>query len=217
MQQSSLASSSSSGGGGGWSSGGAGRPLRVVVVEDDDVFRHGLVQTLERTYGYKVVAQAVTGLEMVEAVQKNEPDVVVFDIHLPQLNGLDALRRLMQEKPVAAIAITIDRDLDLLKRGCQECVLGYLVKPFDFALVGPMIEVAHARFEQIRGLLAENERLQKSLESRKLIERAKGVLMRRHHWTEADAFRRLQRAAMNRRTTMADLARQILDGKEIEL
>jgi len=194
-----------------------GPPLRVVVAEDDDAIRLGLVLTLERTLGHHVVGQASTGLELVDVALQTKPDMVVFDIHLPQLNGLDAVRKIVAEHPVATVAITADRDADLLRKASQEAVLAYLIKPFDLAQIGPAVQVAHARFAQIRELASENERLQKSLESRKLIERAKGVLMRRHRWTEAEAFRRLQRAAMNRRTTMADLARHVIDGKEIEL
>jgi len=195
----------------------SGHPLQVVVAEDDDTIRQGVVQALERTLGHQVVGQASTGLELVDIALATRPDMIVFDIHLPQLNGLDALRRIHTEHPVAAVAITADRDPDLLRKASQELVLAYLIKPFDMIQLGPAVQVAHARFSQIQTLESENTRLERSLESRKLIERAKGVLMRRHRWTEAEAFRRLQRAAMNRRTTMADLARHIIDGKEIEL
>lgn len=192
-------------------------PMRVVLIDGDETLRLGLAQTLEQNFGYRIVGQGVTGLEMVELVQKHDPDIVVFDIQLSQLNGLDALRRLIQEKPVAAVAMTAEHNMEQLKRACQESVFAYLIKPVSAAVLGPMLEVAKARFEEIKQLRADNTKLEKTIENRKLIERAKGVLMRRHHWTEADAFRRLQRAAMNRRTTMADLARQILDGKEVDL
>jgi len=193
------------------------RSLRVVVVEDDDVIRQSLVQALERSLGHQVVGQAATGLEMVEVVLETTPDVVVFDVHLPQRNGLDALREIFEQYHLAAVAITADRDPDLVKKASHEQVLAYLIKPVEPLQLGPAITIALARFEQINQLASENARLQKSLENRKLIERAKGVLMRRHRWTEAEAFRRLQRGAMDRRTTMAELARQILDGKEVEL
>jgi two-component system, response regulator PdtaR len=154
---------------------------------------------------------------MLEVLGRVEADVVVFDVHLPQLNGLDALRKYAEHTPIAAIALTGDRDPGQLRKAVHEQIHGYLVKPVDPHQLGPAIEVARARFLDIRRLTEENDKLQKSLESRKSIERAKGVLMRRHRWTEADAFRRLQRAAMNKRTTMAELARQILDGKELDL
>jgi len=192
-------------------------PLRVLVVEDDDAVRLALVETLERTYGHRVVGQAANGLEMVEVAARAEVDVIVFDVHLPQLNGLDALRRVAETKAVAAVALTGDHDPALVRRACGERVQAFLVKPVHAHQIGPAVELAHALFSELRRLTDENDRLQKSLESRKLVERAKGVLMRRHRWTEADAFRRLQRAAMNRRTTMAELARLILEGKEVDL
>jgi response regulator NasT len=192
-------------------------PLRLIVVEDDEAVRLGLAETLERIFGHRVVGQAANGLEMVEVASRAEADVIVFDVHLPQLNGIDALRRINEARPIAAVAITGDRDPGQVRKICHEKIHGYLLKPVDPYQLGPTVELALARFEDIKRLTDENDRLQKSLESRKVIERAKGVLMRRHRWTEADAFRRLQRAAMNKRTTMADLARQILEGKEFDL
>lgn len=192
-------------------------PLRIVVVEDDDGLRLSLVETLERAFGHKVVGQAANGLEMVEVVLRTEPDVVVFDVHLPQLNGFDACRQIQEQKPAALVLLTGDTDAHVVRRACQERVHAFLLKPFAPEQVGPSVEIARARFEDIRKLSDDNDKLSKSLENRKLIERAKGVLMRRHRWTEADAFRRLQRAAMNRRTTMGDLARHILDGKDLDL
>ena len=131
-----------------------------------------------------------------------EPDLVVFDIHLPHLNGLDALRQIYQERVVAAVAITADRDLDLLRRALEEHVLAYLVKPIESHQLGPALLIAWAQFEELRELTVENATLRQTLQNRKTIERAKGVLMKRHRWSEAEAFRRLQKGAMNRRTSM---------------
>jgi response regulator NasT len=190
---------------------------RVVVVEDDPLVREALAHTLEKTLGHQVVGQAATGLEMVEVVLRTDPDVILFDIHLPDLNGLDALGRIAEQKEVAAVAMTADQDQDLVRRASEEHVLAYLVKPFEHYQIGPALHVARARFQELRGLASENTRLQQSLANRKLIERAKGVLMKRHRWTEAEAFRRLQRAAMNARTTMVDIAQQILNGNDVVL
>ncbi len=169
------------------------RSLRVVVVDDDDLVRQGLAYSLEKTFGHQVVAQAANGVQMVEMVLQTDPDVVVFDIHLPDLSGLDALHQICARKEVAAVAITADRDLELVRRASQEHVLAYLLKPFEPEQLGPSLQVARARFEEMRELNEENSRLQLSLQHRKLIEHAKGVLMKRHHWNEAEAFRRLQR------------------------
>jgi response regulator NasT len=191
--------------------------LRVVVVEDDEAIRLALTQALVDNFGHEVVGQAATGPEMVEVVLNTMPDVVIFDIHLPGLDGLTALKQINEQCPVAAVAMTADRDVELVRRASSEQVLAYLVKPFEHYQLGPILQVALARFKELQGLSSENARLQQTLENRKLIERAKGVLMKRHRWSEAEAFRRLQRAAMNRRTTMADLARKVLDGVEIDL
>jgi len=191
--------------------------LRVVVVEDDPTIRLFLKESLEKQLGHQVVGEAGTGTDMVRSVLDLEPDVVVFDIHLPRLNGLDALRQIYQERVIAAVAITADRDQDLVRRALEEHVLAYLVKPVEAHQLGAAVLVAWARFEELRQLADENASLRQTLQNRKIIERAKGVLMRRNRWSEAEAFRRLQRAAMNHRSTMVELAQSILNGKEIEL
>jgi response regulator NasT len=133
------------------------------------------------------------------------------------MDGLTALARIYQQLVVAAVAITADRDQDLVCRAAEEHVLAYLIKPVEAYQLGPALQVAWARFDELRKLNTENATLHQSLTNRKVIERAKGVLMRRHHWTEAEAFRRLQRAAMRRRVNMVDLAQDILNGKNVEL
>jgi response regulator NasT len=190
--------------------------LKVVVVEDDATIRLFLKESLEKM-GHEVVGEAATGTEMVRMVLTLSPDLVVFDIHLPHLDGLKALSQIYQERIVAAVAITADRDQDLVRRAIEEHVLAYLVKPVEAFQLVPAVQVAWARFEEMRKLTNENTTLQQNLQNRKLIERAKGVLMKRHRWSEADAFKRLQRGAMNRRMTMTDLAQAVLNGKHIDL
>jgi AmiR/NasT family two-component response regulator len=191
-------------------------PLKVVVVEDDATVRLFLKETLEKL-GHQVVGEAATGTDMVRTVLEMEPDVVVFDIHLPRLNGLDALRQIYQERVVAAVAITADRDQELVRRALEEHVLAYLVKPVEAHQLLPAIMIARAQFAELRELNQENASLRQALQNRKIIERAKGVLMKRYRWTEAEAFRRLQRGAMNRRTTMVELAQNVLNGIELNL
>jgi AmiR/NasT family two-component response regulator len=191
-------------------------PFKIVVVEDDPTVRLFLKESLEKM-GHEVVGEAATGTDMVRTVLELEPDVVVFDIHLPRLNGLDALRQIYQERIVAAVAITADRDQELVRRALEEHVLAYLVKPVEAHQLGPALLIARAQFEELRELTAENASLRQTLQNRKIIERAKGVLMKRYRWTEAEAFRRLQRGAMNRRTTMIELAQNVLNGVEVNL
>jgi two-component system, response regulator PdtaR len=192
-------------------------PLKIVVVEDDPNVRLFLKEALEKHLGHQVVGEAATGTDMVRVVLESEPDVVVFDIHLPHLSGLDALRQIYKERVVAAVAITADRDQELVRRALEEHVLAYLVKPFEADQLGPALMIARRQFEEVRELATENANLRQTLANRKVIERAKGVLMKRFRWTEAEAFRRLQRGAMNRRTTMVELAQDILNGVEINL
>jgi response regulator NasT len=190
--------------------------LKLVLVEDDPTVRHFLKEAAEKL-GHQVIGEAATGTDMVRAVLDAEPDVVVFDIHLPRLNGLEALRQIYQERVVAAVAITADRDQDLLRRALEEHVLAYLVKPVEAHQLGAALMVARTQFAELRELTQENASLKQTLQNRKVIERAKGVLMKRNRWTEAEAFRRLQRGAMNRRTTMVELAQDVLNGVDVGL
>jgi len=190
--------------------------LKVVLVEDDSTMRQFLRETLVKL-GHEVIGEASTGTDMVRTVLALEPDVVVFDIHLPHMDGLQALAAIYMERVVAAVAITADRDQDLLRRALEEHVLAYLVKPVEEYQLAPALLVAYARFDELRKLSTENATLQQNLQNRKLIERAKGVLMKRHRWSEADAFRRLQRGAMNRRMSMTELAQMILNGQQVDL
>jgi AmiR/NasT family two-component response regulator len=187
------------------------------VVDDDPAIRTFLREAIEDQFGHRVIAEAADGAEMVRAVLGNEPDLVVFDIHLPGVNGLDALQQIYQHKVVAAVVVTADRDEGLLRRALEEHVLAYLIKPVEAHQIGPALMVAWARFSELQELSDENASLRQSLQNRKTIERAKGALMKRFRWTEAEAFRRLQRNAMNRRIPMVDLAQQILNGVEMEL
>jgi response regulator NasT len=191
--------------------------LKIVTAEDDFNSRLFLRETLVNDLCHQVVGEAVTGTDMVRVVLAEQPDVVVFDIHLPHLDGLAALRQIYQTRVVAAVAITADRDQALVKRAMDEHVLAYLLKPVEAHQLGPAVQVAWARFGELSTLLEENASLRQSLQSRKIIERAKGVLMKRHRWSEADAFRRLQRGAMNRRVPMVDLAQSILNGQDMDL
>jgi response regulator NasT len=191
--------------------------LKIVVVEDDPDIREFLRATLEDQLKHKVVGQAATGTDMVQTVLSLQPDLVVFDIHLPQLDGISALRQIYKERIVAAIAITADRDQELIRRALEEHVLAYLVKPVEAYQLAPALQIAWARFQELKGLETENATLRQTLQNRKTIERAKGVLMTKKRLSEAEAFRRIQRGAMDRRMPMVDLAQQILDGRALDL
>jgi response regulator NasT len=191
--------------------------LKIVVVEDDNTVRQFLKDVLENQLHHQVIGEAATGTDMVRTALALEPDLIVFDIHLPRMNGLDALRQIYQERIIAAVAITADRDQELVRRALEEHVLAFLVKPVEAHQLGPAILIAWAQFDELRELSAENASLRQTLQNRKIIERAKGVLMKRYRWSEAEAFRRLQKGAMNRRTSMIQLAQAVLNGVEVEL
>ncbi len=188
----------------------------VVIAEDDSTVRLFLREVLE-LLGHQVVGEAASGPEMVETVLARQPDIVVFDIHMPGLDGLAALREIYQERVVAAVAITADRDHDLVRRATEEHVLAYLVKPVEAHDLGPALQVAWTRFQELQTLTSEISILRQSLQNRKIIERAKGLLMKRHQWSEAEAFRRIQRGAMNRRLPMVAVAQDILANENVQL
>ena len=191
--------------------------LRIVVVDDDPTMRLLLKRVVVEQLGHEVVGEADNGADMVETVLSVQPDLVILDIHLPGIDGLDALRRIYQERIVAAVAITADRDAELVARALEEHVMAYLVKPFEPSQLHAAILMAWTRFQEWQALSSENASLRQTLQDRKAIERAKGVLMNRHQWSEAEAFRRLQKTAMNRRQPMADLAQAVLDDDGMEL
>ncbi len=190
--------------------------LRVLVVDDDIADRKHVRSALESA-GHKVVGEASDGVEMARLALAERPDLLLFDVHLPGLSGLDGLRQIRQQTNLAAAVITSDSSPDMLRQAIGEKVIAYLVKPVEPQELLITLRVAHMRYAEERALLDENTTLKQNLENRKLIERAKGTLMKRHKWTEAEAFRRLQRAAMNRRTSMVELARDILNGVEVTL
>ena len=148
--------------------------LKIVVVEDDPTIRQFLRDTLEKDLGHQVLGEAATGTDMVKTVLNLEPDVVLFDIHLPCQDGLEGLRQIYQERVVAAVAITADRDQDLIRRALEEHVLAYLVKPVDAQHLGPALQVAWARFQELHSLTTENASLRQNLQSRKTIEAPRG-------------------------------------------
>jgi response regulator NasT len=192
-------------------------PLKTVVVADDPALRHQLRDGLQQRCGHEVLGEAVTVNEMVRAALTLEPEVIVFDLRLRDGSGLEALAQIYQERPVGAVALVEEHDQDLIRQVLGEYQMAYLVKPFEPYQLEPAVLVAWARLNTCRRLQNENASLRQTLENRKVIERAKGVLMKRLRCSEDVAFRRLQRAAMNRRTTMAALAQGVLNGVEVDL
>ena len=184
---------------------------RIVIAEDEAIIRLDLAETLAAE-GYEVVGQAGDGEEAVRLVRQLDPDVAILDIKMPGVDGLTAARQILEDRLAAVVILTAFSQRDLIEQARDAGVLAYVVKPFQRSDLVPAIELALARFTELNALSARAESLSEQLESRKLVDRAKGRLMDDHGLSERDAFRFLQTTAMTRRTAMRTVAAQVLDG-----
>ncbi|HEY6102013.1 MAG TPA: response regulator [bacterium] len=184
-------------------------PLRILIADDEAVIRLGLRAMLE-DQGYQVVGEASDGKRALELVQKLHPDLVFLDIKMPGVDGLQAARTLFAERAVPVIILTAYADRAFVEQARSAGALAYLVKPIREADLGPAVETALGRFREIQNLRKEIGGLEDALESRKIIERAKGVLMRREGLDEPSAFARLQKQARDARKTMKEIAESII-------
>jgi len=184
-------------------------PLRIVVAEDEALIRMDLVEMLERE-GYDVVGEAANGSEAITKVREQKPDIALFDVKMPIKDGITAAQELRGEVPI--VMLTAFSQRELIERANSAGVMAYLIKPFTIADLIPAIEVARTRFFERQILEGEIENLSARLEARKLLERAKGILMRDRAMSEPEAFTWLQRSAMDRRISMAEVARSLVAG-----
>src|SRR5262245_64615757 len=168
--------------------------MRILVAEDETIIRLDLRGLLERA-GYEVVAEARDGEEAVVLAREHEPDLAVMDVKMPRLDGIDAARRMLEERPIPIVMLTAFGQRELVDRAAEVGVYGYLVKPFREQDVVPAIETARARYAELVEVRAEADSLAEALVARKAIERAKGLLMQKEKLTEADAFARLRKAS----------------------
>jgi response regulator NasT len=189
------------------------RHLRIVVA-DDEVDMRDYFQTILPTIGHTVVAVAENGKQLVEKCRETRPDLVITDIKMSELDGIDAARQIYGDNPVPVILVSAYHDLELVERAEEDHVLAFLVKPIKQADLEPAISIATRRFEQFQALRREASDLRQALADRKQIERAKGVLMKRAGLDEHDAFRRLQRMASERNRKLAEIAAMILTAEE---
>ena len=186
-------------------------PTRVVIAEDEAIIRLDLKETLEEE-GYEVVGETGRGDEAVELVRRLEPDVAILDIKMPGLDGLSAAREIAGERLAAVLILTAFSQRDLIERARDAGALAYLVKPFQKADLFPAIEVALGRFQELKELHDQATSLEEQLETRKVVDRAKGQLMDAQGLTEAAAFAFIQKTAMAERLTMRVVAQRVLDG-----
>jgi response regulator NasT len=188
-------------------------PLRIAVADDEPDMRDYFAKILPRL-GHRVVVVAENGVELLAHCRAARPDLVITDIKMPDMDGIDAASRIYQEQPVPVILVSAYHDAELLHRAEADHIMGYLVKPIKQADLEPVIGLALRRFEQFQELRKEAADLRQALEDRKLIERAKGILMKRVGLDEQGAFRRLQKLASEKNLKLAELARMIVTADE---
>jgi AmiR/NasT family two-component response regulator len=189
--------------------------MRILVAEDDPVIALGLVKRL-RSLGHEPLGPAANGVEAVAQATNDPPDLYLFDIDMPLLDGLAAARALAEaglRRPV--VVVTGVQDPGLIERSIETGVSAYLTKPIDERQLGAAIQLAAARHDEFLRLEAEVTRAQQALEDRKLVERAKGILMDGLGLTEAEAFRRIQRLARDRNKRLADVAALLIDNQAV--
>ncbi len=189
------------------------RSLRIAVADDEPDMRDYFQQILP-LLGHQVVVVAQNGAELVARCHETRPDLVITDIKMPDMDGIDAAVQLYQDFPIPVILVSAYHDSDFIRRAEADHILAYLVKPIKQADLEPAIGIALKRFEQFQALRKEAGDLKQALEDRKIIERAKGVLMKRAGLDEHDAFRRLQKLASDKNRKLVEIARTILTADE---
>ena len=184
--------------------------LRAVVAEDEPLIRLDLVEVLTGA-GYRVVAEAGDGRAAVDAVREHRPDIVVMDVKMPVMDGIAAAGEIAGERLAPVVMLTAFSQRELVERARTAGAMAYVVKPFTEADLVPAIELAVARFDELRSLEAEVRDLGDRLETRKIVDRAKALLQERMRLTEAESFRWIQKTSMDRRLTMREVAQAVID------
>ena len=186
--------------------------IRVVIAEDEAIIRMDLRETLEEE-GYEVVGETGRGDEVVDLVRNLQPDLAVLDVKRPGADGLSAAATITEEKLCAVLMLTAFSQREIIEQARDAGALAFLVKPFQRSDLVPAIEVAIGRFRELRDLTGEIDALGEQLAARKIVDRAKGILIDECALSEADAFSFIQRTAMTERVRMRDVADRIIDGE----
>jgi AmiR/NasT family two-component response regulator len=187
-------------------------PTRVVIAEDEAIIRLDLKETLVEE-GYEVVGETGRGDEAVELVKAHEPDIAILDIKMPGLDGLSAAREIAGERRAAVLVLTAFSQRDLIEQARDAGALAYLVKPFQRSELIPAIEVAIGRFREMKALADQAQNLEDQLETRKVVDRAKGLLMDGYAMSEGEAFSFIQKTAMRERLTMKMVSERVIAGE----
>jgi response regulator NasT len=188
--------------------------LRAVIAEDEQLTRTIIRARLEKL-GHTVVAEAGDGLQAIEAARLHKPDVIIMDIKMPEMDGIEAARAILVENPCAILFLSSFNEQELVEQASETGALAYLMKPFRKEDLAPALEVAVRRFRQIQSQTREIEDLKDALETRKLIERAKGILMDRHRMSEEEAFKRIHFQARNQNKKMREIAQSIITAADL--
>ncbi len=194
----------------------AGEPAgrrRVLVAEDEALIRLDLAEMLGEA-GYDVVGQASNGQQAVEMAQQLHPDLVIMDVKMPVLDGISAAEQIGKARLCPVVMLTAFSQTELVERARDAGVMAYIVKPFTSAEITPAIDIALSRWGELKALEQEVADLGERLETRKAVERAKGVLMKKLKITEAEAFRWIQKTAMDRRLGMREVAEAVITGMD---
>ena len=189
------------------------KSLRIAIADDEPDMRDYFQQVLPRL-GHTVVAVAQNGRELVELCRNNDPDLVITDIKMPEMDGIDAATQIYQERPVPVILVSAFNDAALIERAESDHIMGYLVKPIKQADLAPTIAIAVHRFEQFKAMRQEAIDLRQALANRKVIEKAKGILMKKGKLDEPEAFRRLQKLASDKNQKLVEIASMIVTAEE---
>jgi response regulator NasT len=185
--------------------------VRVVIAEDEAIVRLDLKEIMEEE-GYEVVGETGRGDEAVELVREHKPQLAILDIKMPDVDGLTAAREISQDRLCAVLILTAFSQRDLIEQARNAGALAYLVKPFQKSELLPAIEMALGRFAEMKALDEQVKTLEESLEVRKAVDRAKGILMDELGWTENQSFTWIQRSAMHERVKMLEIAQRIIAG-----
>jgi two-component system, response regulator PdtaR len=185
-------------------------PVRVVIAEDEAIIRLDLKEILEEE-GYEVVGETGRGDDAVELVRKHHPDLVILDIKMPGMDGLTAAKEITSERLAAVLILTAFSQRDLIDQAREAGALAYLVKPFQKSELLPALEIALGRFTEMKALEQEVKTLEEQLEARRLVDKAKGILMDQLGMREHESFTWIQRTAMRERVHMKEIARRVIN------
>lgn len=185
------------------------KSLRIVIADNESLIRLDIREMLEDA-GHEVVGEAVNGRKAVELTRQHRPDLVLMDIKMPEMDGITAAGKIYADKIAPVILLTAFSQPDIVDKAKDSGVLGYLVKPVQESQLFPAIEIALSRWQEMQGLEDELEKLKDSLETRKMVDRAKGIIMAAHKLGEQEAYRRMQQYAMQKRVPLKDVAQSII-------